>query len=81
MYDGKGTAMRQTASTQKPSDKPQVIAVRFFALALILAHVISFATGSQFWGLCTYPAVWLMMIVFMMVRHWRGNGEGQHHSR
>ena len=81
MYDGKGTAMRQTASTQKPSDKPQVIAVRFFALALILAHVISFATGSQFWGLCTYPVVWLMMIVFMMVRHWLRNSEGQHHSR
>ena len=81
MYDGKGTAMRQTASTQKPSDKPQVVAVRFFALALILAHVISFATGSQFWGSCTYPVAWLMMIVFMMVRDWRRNGEGQHHSR
>ena len=74
MYDGKGTAMGQTASTQKPSDKPQDIAVNFFALALILAHVISFATGSRFWGLCTYPAAWLIMIVFMMVRHWRRKG-------
>ncbi|RMA44624.1 hypothetical protein CI601_07555 [Bifidobacterium sp. wkB344] len=68
--------MGQTASTQKPSDKPQDIAVSFFALALILAHVISFVTGSRFWGLCTYPAAWLIMIIFMVIRHWLRNSEG-----
>ena len=55
------------------SDKPLVIAVSFFGLALILAHVISFVTDSRFWGLCTYPAAWVIMIVFMMIRHWRGS--------
>ena len=62
--------MRHASSTWKPSDNPLVISCQFFALALILAHVISFVTGSQFWGLCMYPAAWLIMIIFMVIRHW-----------
>ncbi|KFF30619.1 hypothetical protein BBOMB_1483 [Bifidobacterium bombi DSM 19703] len=49
------------------SNKPLTIAVSFFAVALILAHIISFVTGSQFWGTCTYPAVWVVMIIFMAI--------------
>lgn len=56
------------------TNKPLATAVSFFGLALILAHVISFVTDSRFWGLCTYPAVWVIMIIFMMIGHWRGNG-------
>lgn len=48
-------------------DKSIVIAVSFFGLALIIAHIISFVTDSQFWGLCTYPAAWVMMIIFMAI--------------
>ena len=75
MHDGKGTAMGHTSSARKLSDKPLVMAVSFFAVALILAHVISFATGSQFCGLCTYPAAWLTMIIFMMVGHHQRKGK------
>ena len=81
MHDGKGTVMGHTSSARKLSDKPLVIFIRFFAVALILAHVISFVTGSHFCGLCTYPAAWLTMIIFMMVEHHRQKGEDQLHSR
>ena len=72
--------MGHTSSAWKLSDKPLVIAVIFYAVALILAHVISFATGSQLCGLCTYPAVWLTMIIFMMVGHHRRKGKDWHHT-
>lgn len=49
------------------SNKPIGIAVSFLGLALILAHIISFVTHSQFWALCTYPVAWVAMIIFMAI--------------
>lgn len=58
------------------SNKSISMAVSFFGLALILAHVIWFVTGSQFWGLCTYPAAWVIMIIFMAIeRRWKRDEE------